>query len=417
MPGKRRSAAGRLRNGIGLLAAIVLLTTGLVVAGVRLSVHDGAERAPTAARLTSTEPEVSRVVVPGHAFRLRRSVLAARAARAAAAANPLVGGPWGVYRGPWNGIYPAYQRARGSDRAALARIALQPRVLWFTGTFSTRRIGPAISSTIKAQQRERGPDTLVQLALFREWVGGENARGRALSGAQQRDYRAWIDAAAAAIGSARTAIVLEPDLGLNAPPNNSWETRTKDPATRLALVRYAAQRLSALPRTTVYLDASDSDWLSMAKIIPVLVAAGVQYTRGFALGATHYSSVQDNLAYGAQLLTQLAARGITGKHFVIDTADNGRPFTWMQNRHGRPKGPFDNPATCATSSQTQCDTLGIPPTTTVTDPRLRLTSAQATIARQYVDGYLWFGRPWLVNQASPFSLTRSLQVGRTTPYQ
>ncbi|MFT4263176.1 MAG: glycoside hydrolase family 6 protein, partial [Nocardioides sp.] len=396
----------------------IVVTAAIVGVGGHAGEPDGTDGDGARLASAATTPQP---VVAGHRFTLKESVLAERAQReaerAALAQNPLAGGTWGVYRGPWNGIYPAYQRASGTNKALLAKIALQPRMLWFTSTFSTRSIGSAISSTIKAQQKEGGADTLVQLALFREWPGGENARGRALSRKQQSDYRAWIDAAAKAIGNARTAIVLEPDLGLNAVPNNSWEKRTKDPATRLALVRYAAQKLSALPRTSVYLDASDSDWLSMAKIIPVLQAAGVEYTRGFALGATHYTSVADNLDYGKQIVDALAAQGITGKHFVIDTADNGRPFTWAQNRAGKPGGPFDNANTCSSTSQTRCDTLGIPPTTNVTDSRLGLSAAQQQIALAYADGYLWFGRPWLINQASPFSLKRSLAVARTTPFQ
>ena len=212
--------------------------------------------------------------------------------------------------------------------------------------------------------------------------------------------------------------MLEPDLGLNAVPNNSWETRTADPAVRLGLVRYAAQRFSGLPRTSVYLDASDADWLSISKIVPVLEAAGVTYARGFALGATHYSSVGDNIDYGMRILDALAADGISGKKFVIDTADNGRPFTWTQHRSEHPGADFDNAATCRSTSDTTCDTLGVPPTTDVTDQRgLDLTAKQRIDALRYVDGYLWFGRPWLVRQASPFSLTRSLDVARSTPFQ
>ncbi|UDY25299.1 glycoside hydrolase family 6 protein [Nocardioides sp. Kera G14] len=386
-----------------VLAALVL-TTAIVGGGFQAAYGVAA----------STDPQP---VLPGHRFTLKESVLAERAERAAAAQNPLAGGPWGVYRGPWNGIYPAYQRAKGTNKALLGKIALRPRVVWFTGNFSTKAIGPAIANTIKAQQAEYGPNTLVQLALFRMWVGGENARGRALTAAQQTAYRQWIDAAVAAIGTARTAIVLEPDLGLAAIPNNAWEKRTKDAAVRLGLVRYAAQRLATLPRTSVYLDASDSDWLSLQKVVPLLVSAGIQYTRGFALGATHYTSVQANLAYGKAISDKLAASGLADKHFVIDTADNGKPFTWAQNRAGKPSGNFDNAATCKSRTEVRCDTLGIPPTANVVDARLHLTASQAQIAQQYADGYLWFGRPWLVNQASPFSLKRSLAVARTTPFE
>ena len=38
------------------------------------------------------------------------------------------------------------------------------------------------------------------------------------------------------------------------------------------------------------------------------------------------------------------------------------------------------------------------------------------LAAQYVDAYLWFGRPWLYKQAAPFVLDRALTLARTTPY-
>jgi hypothetical protein len=332
--------------------------------------------------------------------------------------DPLAGGRWAVYRGPWNGIYPAYQRAGGEEKRLLGRIALQPRVIWFASEFSTSSIRTQLDRFIAEQQAEFGKDALIQIAVFREWPHGEGGRGKPLSGSEQAAYRAWVDAAADAIGDARVALVLEPDLGLNAIPNNSWETRTADPAVRLGLVRYAAKRFSGLPRTSVYLDASDSDWLSVSKIVPVIEAAGVEYARGFALGATHYSSVGDNIDYGMKIVDALEADGIHGKKFVIDTADNGRPFTWLQHRSEHPGADFDNAATCRSVSDTTCDTLGVPPTTDVADqPGLDLTARQRTDALRYVDAYLWFGRPWLIRQASPFSLSRSLEVARSTPFQ
>lgn len=332
--------------------------------------------------------------------------------------NPLAGGKWAVYRGPWNGIYPAYERAGGEDERLLGRIALQPRVIWFASDFSTSTIRSQLDRFIAEQQAEFGEDALIQIAIFREWPSGEGGRGRPLSGSEQSAYRAWVDAAADAIGDARVALVLEPDLGLNATPNNPWETRTADPAVRLGLVRYAAQRFSGLSRTSVYLDASDADWLSISKIVPVLESAGVEYARGFALGATHYSSVGDNIDYGMRIIDALEADGISAKKFVIDTADNGRPFTWMQHRDEHPGADFDNAATCRGVSDSTCDTLGVPPTTDVAgDNGLDLTEEQRINALRNVDGYLWFGRPWLVRQASPFSLSRSLEVARSTPFQ
>jgi hypothetical protein len=329
--------------------------------------------------------------------------------------DPLIGGRWAVYQGPWNGIYPAYEHASGQNKALLGRIALRPRAIWFAANLGTSRIGGDVRQFI-ADQQQGDPDALVQMAIFRQWPREEAGRGTPLSRAEQADYRAWIDQVATAIGDARVAMILEPDLGLDAVPNNPHDKRTADPATRLALVRYAAHRFAQLPRTTVYLDASDSDWLSVAKEVPLLTAAGIDDVRGFALGATHYSSVADNIAYGVELTKALARAGHPDKHFVIDTADNGKPFTWLQYYAKHPHGDFDNAEPCRSAAETQCDTLGIPPTTDVTDQRLDLTDTQARQALKYVDAYLWFGRPWLVRQASPFSLARSLQVARTTPF-
>jgi hypothetical protein len=150
----------------------------------------------------------------------------------------------------------------------------------------------------------------------------------------------------------------------------------------------------------------------------MLRASGIQYARGFALGATHYASVADGITYGSQLVQSLANLGVSGKHFVIDTADNGRPFTWKQyhDAYGFKPDTFDNAFTCAQKPNGPCDTLGVGPTWQINDTKLTLTSIQRTQALANVDGYLWFGRPWLINQNSPYDGTRARQVASTSPY-
>ena len=46
-----------------------------------------------------------------------------------------------------------------------------------------------------------------------------------------------------------------------------------------------------------------------------------------------------------------------------------------------------------------------------------LSAADAAEAAAYVDGYLWFGRPRLFNQASGWDHQGALRIARTTPYQ
>lgn len=321
--------------------------------------------------------------------------------------NPLAGGTWGVYTGPADGVYPAYQRATGHDRKLLARVALRPRVRWFGSWIPTREIQAKIGSYVTATQAG-DPKVLVQLAVFRLWPHGEGAKNRPMGKHERQQYRSWIRAAARGIGDARTAVVLEPDLAVAL---TGWR-----PGRRMALTAYAARVLGALPRTSVYLDASDADWLPVRTAVTMLHKSGVRHTRGFALGATHYSSTAGNIAYGNKLVRGLARAGVPGRHFIIDTADNGRPFTWLQYRSRHPHGDFDNAQTCRTRAERRCDTLGIPPTWHVGSTRWQLPTGVRQAARRHVDGYLWFGRPWLVRQASPFSLKRTLAVARTTPY-
>lgn len=333
----------------------------------------------------------------------------------AEAGNPLAGGPWGVYTGDSDGVWPAYERAGGADRALLAKVALQPRVRWLHSGIGTGELGEKIRGEI-AQEQDGDPDTLVQFAWFRLWPDGEGRRNRGLGPREQSDYRAAVDTAVSAIGDARVAIVLEPDLALTAPPMQRGAMSTADPGVRQSLVAYAAQRFSSLPRTSVYLDAGDADWLSEDKALGVLENSGIQYARGFALGATHYSSVPMNVSYGADLVADLARDGHAGKHFVIDTADNGRPFTYPEYYAKHPRGYFNNAETCGSSGEEHCDTLGHAPTWQTDTDDLGLSDAERQEAASYVDGYLWFGRPWLVDQAAPFSQARTLQVARTTPY-
>ena len=102
-----------------------------------------------------------------------------------------------------------------------------------------------------------------------------------------------------------------------------------------------------------------------------------------------------------------------GKHFVVNTAANGHPFTYQQYR---PHSDFDNASVCRSRLASRCVTLGIPPTADVASPKWHLSLGVRRIAARSVDAYLWIGRPWLINQAEPFDLQRTLALARTTPF-
>lgn len=320
--------------------------------------------------------------------------------------NPLTGRSWGVYKGLADQAWDPYTRSSGRQRELLAKIALQPKAQWFGGWISDRKIAGKVKDYIdNAQQGDA--DALVQMAVFRMSPWEHEACRRLPSVAEQASYKAWIDHFASAIGDTHVALILQPDgpFALCAPGGSQLPS---------LLIGYATRAFSALPHTSVYIDAGAADWMrdDAHRAVKLLVPAGIALARGFALNSTHYSSTSAEIAFGTKVVNALAARGITGKHFVVNTSSNGQPFAGYTYQ-----GPnFDNAWTCSTKTEHRCVTLGIPPTADVTDSRWGLSAKNRTRAARHVDAYLWFGRPWLNNQADPFVLKRALAVARTTPY-
>jgi endoglucanase len=319
----------------------------------------------------------------------------------ASASNPLAGMTWGRYTGSIDGVYPAYQRARGQARALMAKIALRPLAFWFGDWDSTGQARAAAAQYV-AQDTDGNPDELAQLAVFRldPWEGA--ICGRSPSRAQQASYKAWIDNFAAGIGSSRVALILQPDLPF---------ALCASSRVPLQLVAYAAEKFTALPHTTVYLDAGAAYWPSPSQAASMLEQAGIRHVRGFAMNDTQYDSTSRELEWGAKIESALAGLGIRGKHFVVNTSESGAPFLYGQYR-----GNHDNPRTCRDRHDTICATLGIPPTANVTNPRWGLSAGDRGIAGRYVDAYMWIGRPWLDNGNWPFDFGRALAMAASSPF-
>ena len=339
------------------------------------------------------------LAVPAHAGVVNAGVASA------GTSDPLAGLPWGNYSGPEDEVFPAYDGARGATRRLLGRVALSPRMRWFGSWYADQWIGSTLRKYL-ANVTGGNPSVMAQMAIFRldPW---ENAACASLpNAAQQASYRRWIDNAAAAIGSARVALVLQPDL----PFAECVPHHSQIPMHEVA---YAARVFSALPHTSVYIDAGAGDWPSVGEAVALLRAAGIRYARGFALNATHYDPTEGEIRFGAKVARGLAAAGFPNRHFVINTSSNGRGFTFQQYAHA---ADYDNARVCRSRTQRHCVTLGIPPTSDVSNRRWRLSGTARALAARYVDAYLWIGRPWLYNQADPFDEQRTLLLAETTPF-
>jgi hypothetical protein len=327
--------------------------------------------------------------------------------------NPLAGRPWGVYKGRGDQAWQPYANSSGTRRKLLAKIALRPKAKWFGDWIPAGDITSKVRGYITNSQ-DGNPDALVQMAIFRVKPWEHEACRRLPTKAEQASYRRWITNFAKGLGDAHVAIIQQPDgpFALCTPHGSQVLSR---------LVAYGTRVLSSHPNTSVYVEVGAADWPhagaqgGVGAAVKIAVRGGVRYARGVALNGTHYSATADEVARGAAIVKALAAQGITGKHVVVNTAENGHPFEFGRYTGSDPNNAF----VCATKHEPRartCVTLGIPPTTDVADPRWRLSAGTNRLARKYVDGYLWFGRPWLYRQADPFVMKRALQLVRSTPY-
>ena len=310
--------------------------------------------------------------------------------------------PWGHYTGTMDGVYPAWQDARGARQRLLAKIALRPLAYWFGSWFSDW-YAPTAAREYIASDTGGNPNALAQMAVFRLDNWEQAACTDRPSRAAQASYRRWVDNFAAGIGASRVALILQPDLpfALCAP--------TRVP---LQLVAYAAKIFSALPHTTVYIDGG-VHWFPMRsdQAVSMLEQAGIRYARGFALNTTEYDATGAELEYGASIVRGLQAAGYATKHMVINTAQNGAPFL-----NGQYHGNVGNPRVCANRHDAICATLGIPPTWDTASPHWGLTGAQRSIAARYADAYLWIGRPWLDYGSNPLDIARMLGLSASSPF-
>lgn len=179
--------------------------------------------------------------------------------------------------------------------------------------------------------------------------------------ADARRYRRWIDAFAAGIGNHRVVLFHEIDATITA-------HCLSGPALgrRAALMRYAVRKLAALPHTVVYIDAGAADGPFSARGVAHLLGRyGIRWAQGFFLNATHYNWTSSEVRFGARV-----SRMVGGKHFVVNTAANGRgPL----RPHSRVR--YGNTLRCNPPGRG----LGTPPTTDT--------------GHALVDAYLWIGNP------------------------
>jgi endoglucanase len=271
--------------------------------------------------------------------------------------NPLVGARWFVDKHwglaqrqvrAWSGSHPDWAQT-------LRKLADQPETRRY-GAF-TKDIAHSVDADLDRVEQE-GPGTVPVLSTYR--LKHIRCHGYGDSAAEQREYRRWYDGFAAGIGQHHAVVFMEIDGVITAPCLSSHGLRA-----RLAELRYAGEKLAALPHAVVYLDGGAADALPFKRTAYLLRLARVDRLNGFFLNSTHADWTGNEVAYGNRVSALVG-----GKHFVVSTATNGRgPL----RPHSRVK--YGNELHCNPPGRG----LGTPPTTQTASP--------------LADAYMWVGNP------------------------
>jgi Glycosyl hydrolases family 6/Calx-beta domain len=216
----------------------------------------------------------------------------------------------------------------------------------------------SLASTVEkylADAETEQPNTTVALSTY-SLVHGACEDPNAI----KSRYENWITQLAHGIGNFRVVLYLEEDSLI--------ETHCLTHAqlqTRLDELAYAVKALSQDPHVLIYMDAGAPDgWNNAAETARLLKQADVADADGFYVNATHNDWTTTDVHYGQQI-----ANALGGKHFIVQTDDNGRGPLVPEDRKDNGNEELCNPAGRGTGPLTW-DT-----------------------GYKYVDGFLWFNNP------------------------
>jgi endoglucanase len=144
-------------------------------------------------------------------------------------------------------------------------------------------------------------------------IPGRDHGGPSGGGAKSLEaYKRLVEANAKAIGDAPAMLVVEPDglaLGLSAD------------CVKAAVEIYRKN----CPNARIYVDAGHSSWKKPNEVADLLLKGGIAQADGFALNVSAFQWTRDNMAFGDQVIAELAKRDpkLASKQYVIDTSRNG----------------------------------------------------------------------------------------------
>jgi endoglucanase len=201
--------------------------------------------------------------------------------------------------------------ARTRKFHALGVIAREPGTARF-GRFSGNDVGVFVNRYLTTAAALE-PGTVPMLSTYRV-VDGHCGHWADPPG-DQLAYHDFIERFSQGVGSYRAVLFLEMDSLIT-----TGCLSRQGVAVRMNELHDAIGVLTAnCPHLVIYLDAGAADAVPARDTARLLQGAGVSQIEGFFLNATHFDRTAREIRYGEAI-----SRMTGGKHFVINTGENGR---------------------------------------------------------------------------------------------
>ncbi len=219
--------------------------------------------------------------------------------------------------------YWAYQKETDSNKKrAFYNIGYTPSVAWYDGVSSD-----ADARLKKMLDRAKAANQVAQIALY-----GIPHRdcGSLSSGGHEtpENYRAWIDRVSAMVGDQTVMVIVEPDA-------ISYCGKAEIRKERAPLLTYVGQKFQANnPNAALYIHAG-SGQLNQESAADAVIDGGIKYMRGFAMNVSSSGTTPVEEAWAEQFVKTLEAKGVAGKHYVVDTSRNGVALEPNSNPGGK----------------------------------------------------------------------------------
>jgi endoglucanase len=205
----------------------------------------------------------------------------------------------------------------------LDEIVDEPDVTRF-GTWNGNYPGAAVRLFLQRVQQQE-PGAIPMLATYKlvdSHVTHPECGRWADPSRTQAEYHEWITNLAEGIGAQPAVLFLEMDSLITVGCLSQEGLKI-----RLHELSEAIDVLQNDPHLVVYLDAGAADAVPATRIAHLLEEAGIAKIQGFFLNSTHFDWTSKEIKYGEEI-----SRLTGGKHFVINTAENGQGPLVPKNR-------------------------------------------------------------------------------------